>query len=338
MPLAIIRANARSLQRFRCSFSGQPNHCRSCSPVGLNVPQPNSPDGRRRRRGFRPYETTRSRNRLTGPARSFDRVTFPVTQRSPNRPPPGSGARQSLHRRRRATSTCRHSGHGAAATDSGSPRKPLLRVAAVSRLRRRRRHARHQPRSRRGRRTARQDTLPTSVRHERRSRQPRAQLGQFLAGADLVLLNIEGAIGAGPAPPKVRAQLDDLLRVSAAAERRQPRSGARSTAAWRWSATSRTITRTTPATDGRDTTVARLDAAGIFVTGADTIATPVVAAVGRHDRRARVSTPTRTRPMRAICARCAATSPAPSERYGTVIVTMHLGAEGPDGAADAKRH
>jgi hypothetical protein len=79
---------------------------------------------------------------------------------------------------------------------------------------------------------------------------------------------------------------------------------------------------------GRDTTIARLGEAGIFVTGVDTIATPVALASGdtigvlgfytdRDSPDARDLPAVRRHVARAV------------RRYGTVIVTMHLGAEGP---------
>ncbi len=79
---------------------------------------------------------------------------------------------------------------------------------------------------------------------------------------------------------------------------------------------------------GRDTTVGYLSAAGIRVTGVDTLATPIALpsgdTIGVLGFYTDASTPD-ARDLRAVhrdVARAVA-------RYGTVIVTMHLGAEGP---------
>ena len=80
-------------------------------------------------------------------------------------------------------------------------------------------------------------------------------LKPFLADADVVLLNVEGAIGAGPAPQKCGPHSTNCFAF------RQPPSAAARFVASRTapsssSATSRTITRTTPGDAGRDTTIA----------------------------------------------------------------------------------
>jgi hypothetical protein len=155
------------------------------------------------------------------------------------------------------------------------------------------------------------------------------QLAPLVRGADVVLLNIEGAIGSGPppVPPKCSPRSKNCY-----AFRMPPSAGA----ALRRAIDSGSVIVGNVANnhshdageEGRDTTVARLKRAGIFVVGADTIATPVglpsgdtiamlgfhtdsdapdardLAAVRRHVRRA-------------------------ADRYPIVVVTMHLGAEGP---------
>jgi hypothetical protein len=80
--------------------------------------------------------------------------------------------------------------------------------------------------------------------------------------------------------------------------------------------------------DGRDSTIAHLNAAGVLVTGSDTIATPVplpsgdtIGILGFHTDS---STPD-ARDLAAVRRHVARAVAA----YGTVIVTMHLGAEGP---------
>jgi hypothetical protein len=153
------------------------------------------------------------------------------------------------------------------------------------------------------------------------------QLRPFLAGADLVLLNIEGAIGAGPFQRKCARNSTTCFAF------RQPTNAA---AALRRAVDS-TVTIVgnvannhahDAGDDGRDTTVALLGAAGIFVTGADTIATPVVLPSGdtigvlgfytdKDSPDARDLPAVRRHVARAV------------RRYGIVIVTMHLGAEGP---------
>jgi hypothetical protein len=153
------------------------------------------------------------------------------------------------------------------------------------------------------------------------------QLRPFFGGADLVLLNIEGAIGSGPHPRKCGRN-----STSCYAFRQPPNTAAALRGIVSSGVTMVGNVANNHAHDagavGRDTTVALLNAAGIFVTGADTIATPVVLPSGDtigvlgfytdND-----SPDARNLPaVRRHVARAA-------ERYGTVIVTMHLGAEGP---------
>lgn len=153
------------------------------------------------------------------------------------------------------------------------------------------------------------------------------QLRPFLAGADVVLLNVEGAIGEGPAPRKCGP------RSTACFAFRQPNS-----AAW---ALRRALDTTVvlvgnvannhsrDAGDaGRDTTIARLEGAGIVVTGADTLATPVALQSGDTIAILGFYTDTTTpdaRDLRAVRRHVARAA----NQFGTVIVTMHLGAEGP---------
>jgi len=79
---------------------------------------------------------------------------------------------------------------------------------------------------------------------------------------------------------------------------------------------------------GRDTTVARLEAVGIRVTGVDTMATPVALASGDTVGVLGFYTDSATpdaRDLRAVRRHVARAA----EQFGVVIVTMHLGAEGP---------
>ena len=153
------------------------------------------------------------------------------------------------------------------------------------------------------------------------------QLRPFLTGADLVLLNIEGAMGSGPYVRKCARNSTTCFAF------RQPPNAA---AALRGVVDSGVTMVGNVANNhahdagdaGRDTTVELLGAAGIFVTGADTIATPVALPSGdtigvlgfytdKDSPDARDLSAVRRHVARAV------------RRYGTVIVTMHLGAEGP---------
>ncbi|HEY6826798.1 MAG TPA: CapA family protein [Gemmatimonadaceae bacterium] len=153
------------------------------------------------------------------------------------------------------------------------------------------------------------------------------QLSHFLTGAQIVLLNVEGAIGTGPAPQKCGPRSKNCFAF------RQPTSAAR--ALRRLVDSSVAVVgniannHSRDAGDaGRDSTVAHLEAAGVLVTGNDTIATPVplpsgdtIGVLGFHTD----STTPDARDLAAVrrhVARAVA-------QYGTVIVTMHLGAEGP---------
>jgi hypothetical protein len=149
----------------------------------------------------------------------------------------------------------------------------------------------------------------------------------FIGGADLVLLNIEGAIGAGHAPRKCGPRSTSCFAF------RQPPNAA---AALRRAVDSTAVLVGNVANNhsrdagdaGHDTTIAYLSAAGILVTGADTLATPVALPSGDTIGVLGFYTDTTApdaRDLRAV--RRHVTRAV--QRYGTVIVTMHLGAEGP---------
>lgn len=158
-----------------------------------------------------------------------------------------------------------------------------------------------------------------------------AQLRPFVAGADLLLLNIEGAIGSGRVPPKCSPRATSCFAF------RQPPGTAE---ALRHVADSGTAVVGNVANNhardagdaGRDSTIGQLRAAGILVTGADTLATPVGLPSGDTIGVLGFYTDTASPDARDLAAvrRHVARAVA---RYGTVIVTMHLGAEG----ADAQR-
>jgi hypothetical protein len=152
-------------------------------------------------------------------------------------------------------------------------------------------------------------------------------LRPFFAGADVALINIEGAIGEGPAPQKCGPRSTSCFAF------RQPANAA---SALRRAIDSSAIIVGNVANNhsrdagdsGRVATVAALDSAGIYVTGADTLPTIVplpwgdtLAVLGFH-------TDTAAPDARDLAAVRRHVRRA-ARRYGTVIVTMHLGAEGP---------
>jgi hypothetical protein len=152
------------------------------------------------------------------------------------------------------------------------------------------------------------------------------QLRPFLNDADLVLLNIEGAIGAGRVPPKCSPRATSCFAF------RQPPNAA---TALRRIVDSSVVMVGNVANNhardagdaGRDTTIALLQHAGILVTGADSIATPVplpsgdtVAVLGFYTDALSPDARNLAAVRRYVAAAAA--------RWPIVIVTMHLGAEG----------
>jgi hypothetical protein len=152
-----------------------------------------------------------------------------------------------------------------------------------------------------------------------------APLKPFFADADVVLVNVEGAIGSGAAPSKCRRHALNCFAF------RQPVATAR---ALRGLADSAVVVGNVANNHARDAgddgflvSLSHLARAGVLVTGADTLATPVVtrrgdtiAVLGFHTSSdspdARDLDAVRRHVRRAV------------DRWGTVIVTMHLGAEG----------
>lgn len=154
-----------------------------------------------------------------------------------------------------------------------------------------------------------------------------APLRQLFGDADLVLVNVETAIGSGPvttskcAPrsqncyafrgppesaPALRSIGDSLAVVVGNVANNHARDAGQ---------------------EGFDATARHLRAAGVFVTGADTLATPVilrdssrVAVIGFHTSDA-VTDARNLAAVRRHVARAV-------EEFGTVIVTVHIGAEG----------
>ena len=152
-------------------------------------------------------------------------------------------------------------------------------------------------------------------------------LRPLFAGADVAILNIEGAIGDGPAPQKCGPRSTSCFAF------RQPPTAA---VALRRAIDSATIVIGNVANNhsrdagdaGRAATVDSLQSAGLFVTGADTLPTVVplpsgdtIAVLGFHTDTAAPDA-RKLRAVRRHVRRAAS-------QYRTVIVTMHLGAEGP---------
>jgi hypothetical protein len=154
-----------------------------------------------------------------------------------------------------------------------------------------------------------------------------APLRPLVSDAELVLVNVESAIGAGPAPSKCSARSTNCFAF------RAPPSSAPALRSLRATGTVIGNIANNHARDagreGRDSTIAALERAGVVVTGADSIATPVrtragdtIGVLGFYTSD---STPDArdTAAVRRLVARA-------FDRYPAVIVTMHLGAEGRD--------
>ena len=154
-----------------------------------------------------------------------------------------------------------------------------------------------------------------------------APLRPLVTDAELVLVNVESAIGDGPAPSKCSAQSTNCFAF------RAPPASARALRGLRATGTVIGNVANNHARDagreGRDSTIAALARAGVVVTGADTIATPVPTTrgdtIGVLGFYTSDSTPDArdTAAVRRHVARA-------FDRYPAVIVTMHLGAEGRD--------
>jgi hypothetical protein len=152
-----------------------------------------------------------------------------------------------------------------------------------------------------------------------------APLRSLVSSADIVLLNVESAIGAGPAPSKCGRRSSNCYAF------RSPPSSA---PALRALAPERTIVGNVANNHARDAgqrglreTVALLSDAGIHVTGADTIATPVPTPAGDTIGVLGFYTSPETPDARDTAAVYRHVARA-FERYPLVIATMHLGAEG----------
>jgi len=152
-------------------------------------------------------------------------------------------------------------------------------------------------------------------------------LAPLFAGAQVVLVNVEGAIGTGPAPRKCGPRSTSCFAF------RQPTAAAK---ALRRLADSSGIVVGNIANnhsrdagdDGKDATVAHLAAAGVLVTGNDTLVTAVPLSSGDTIGILGFYTDSATPDARDLAAVRRHVERAVA-RYGTVVVTMHLGAEGP---------
>ncbi|HEY0994683.1 MAG TPA: CapA family protein, partial [Gemmatimonadaceae bacterium] len=156
-----------------------------------------------------------------------------------------------------------------------------------------------------------------------------APIAPLVADADVVLLNVEGAIGEGPAPSKCGR-------------------GSRNCFAFRMPASAApAIRRVAPAAavvgnlannhardagrEGTETTAALLERAGVLVTGIDSLPTLVptprgdtIAVLGFYTNGDSNSTTPDARDLAGVRRHVARAA----ERWGTVIATVHIGAEG----------
>jgi capsule synthesis protein PGA_cap len=153
-----------------------------------------------------------------------------------------------------------------------------------------------------------------------------APLRPLFADADVVLLNVETAIGTGPAEPKCTKRSRNCYAFR----------GAPSAApAFRSVGDSGAVVVGNVANNhardaggiGVDSTIAHLTRARVLVTGADTLATPVLLPDGKLLAVLGFYTSTETPDVRDLAGVRRHVARA-VEMYGTVIVTAHLGAEG----------
>ena len=153
-----------------------------------------------------------------------------------------------------------------------------------------------------------------------------APLRPLFADADVVLINVEGAIGAGDAPRKCPKRAQNCFAF------RQPIATAQ---ALRSLADSAVIVGNVANNHARDAgddgflvSLSHLARAGVVVTGADTLATRVITRRGDTIAVLGFYTSTDSPDARDLDAVRRHVRRA-VDRWGTVIVTMHLGAEGP---------
>jgi hypothetical protein len=151
-----------------------------------------------------------------------------------------------------------------------------------------------------------------------------APLRPFVSDADIVLLNVESAIGAGPTPTKCGPKSTHCFAF---------RSPSAAAPALRDLSTGPVVgnvanNHARDAGDaGRDSTIAALTRAGVLVAGADTIATAVPTPSGDSIGVLGFYTSTETPDARDTAAVRRHVARA-VQRFPVVIATMHLGAEG----------
>jgi hypothetical protein len=151
-----------------------------------------------------------------------------------------------------------------------------------------------------------------------------APLRPLVAGADVVLLNVEGAIGSGPAPRKCGPESTSCFAL---------RSPTRAAAALRQVARRAQVVGNVANNHARDAgaeglraTKRHLTAAGVRVTGADTL--PTIVATRRGDTVAVLGFSPFVGPDARDLEGVRRHVRRAAERYPRVVVTVHLGAEG----------
>ena len=152
-----------------------------------------------------------------------------------------------------------------------------------------------------------------------------APLRPLVRGADVILVNVESAIGEGPAPSKCGPTSTNCFAF---------RSPSSSAAALRALAPNRIVVANVANNHnrdagplGHDTTVALLARAGVAITGDDTLATPIALPSGDTLGVLGFYTSRETPDARDTAAVHRLVALA-ADHYPVVVVTMHLGAEG----------
>lgn len=151
-----------------------------------------------------------------------------------------------------------------------------------------------------------------------------APLSPLVRGSDVLLLNVESAVGEGATPSKCGPRSTNCFAF------RSPAAAAPALRALTDAVVVGNIANNharDAGTAGVDSTVAVLTRAGVLVTGADTLATPVVTPAGDTIGILGFYTSSDTPDARdtAVVRRHVARAAA---RYPVVVATMHLGAEG----------
>lgn len=153
-----------------------------------------------------------------------------------------------------------------------------------------------------------------------------APLRPLVRESDVLLLNVESAVGSAPTPSKCGPRSTNCFAF------RSPPAAAAALRALTSGVIVANIANNharDAGNDGVDTTIAVLTAAGLRVTGADTIATPVATAAGDTIGVLGFYTSADTPDARDTAAVFRHVARA-AQRFPVVIATMHLGAEGRD--------